>query len=118
MPIPKYQEMMLPLLRYLSDGEKHTTKELYCYLSIFFNLTEEEVKQKMLNRNRGIFYDRLGWAKLYLQKAKLIESVARSTLKITSRGKEVLEDISLSELSPSFLVQFPEFELFLRKATR
>lgn len=46
MPIPKYQDMMLPLLRYLSDGEKHTAKELHCYLSMFFNLTEEKVKQK------------------------------------------------------------------------
>lgn len=117
MPIPSFDKIMFPLLKYLADREEHTTTELLNYLSVYFKLTEDEINQRMLNQNRGLFYDRLNWAKVYLRKAKLIESVARSTVQITMRGLEVLEDVNLTDISSSFLMQFPEFVLFVRRDT-
>lgn len=115
MPIPSYDKIMLPLLRYLADKEEHTTTELFNCLSDHFHLTEDEINQRMANQNRGLFYDRLNWAKVYLRKAKLIESVARSTVQITFRGLEVLEDTTLTDITASYLMRFPEFVLFARR---
>ena len=112
MPIPRYNELMLPLLRYLSDGEEHTNQELINYLANFFNLSEIERNQRMANQNRNLLYDRYNWAKVYLRKAKLIESISRSTIIITNRGKDVSNDSTLIEINRNYLMRFPEFIVF------
>lgn len=67
MAIPTYEEIMLPLLKILFDGEIHKYKELEEKLKNVFNLTEEEVNSR---RESGvkIFYNRIGWAATYLKK--------------------------------------------------
>ena len=42
MPIPKYDEIMLPLLKVLSDGQTHTKRELTEKMADHFHLTPEE----------------------------------------------------------------------------
>jgi restriction system protein len=42
MPIPDYQSLMLPSLKFLSDKEEHKTREAVEKLSDDFNLSKEE----------------------------------------------------------------------------
>ena len=42
MPIPDYQTVMLPLLRYLGDGREHTLNECVEAVGNEFKLTPEE----------------------------------------------------------------------------
>jgi restriction system protein len=44
MPIPDYQSIMLPLLKYASDQKQHSVKQAYEDLANEFNLTTEEKK--------------------------------------------------------------------------
>lgn len=111
MKIPKFNEMMLPILKLLSDGEIHSSQEISNYLAKFFNLSEEEVNLRMPNSNKSYFYDRVNWAKTYLRKAVLIESLTRSTVIITERGNSILKE-NLSEISKSYLMNFKEFREF------
>jgi hypothetical protein len=42
MPIPDYQTLMLPLLRFTSDGAEHTTAQAAEMVADQFNLTDAE----------------------------------------------------------------------------
>jgi restriction system protein len=50
MAIPKYDEIMLPLLKVLSDGQTHTKRELTEKMADHFGLTPEEREQMAICR--------------------------------------------------------------------
>lgn len=73
MPIPKYEDMMLPFLQILSDKQDHHLNEVYQNLYKVFNTTEAEKKELSPSGGDRVFPNRVRWAKLYLEKAGLIE---------------------------------------------
>lgn len=111
MAIPTYEEIMLPLLRFASDGNEHSNTEAYEYLAEHFKLTKEEKSQFQPSGRTTTFYDRMTWAKTYLTKAKLLESTKRGHFKITQRGIEVINS-QPSKIDRKFLFQYPEFVAF------
>lgn len=108
MPIPDYQTLMLPFLKLAADGKEHLLKDSYQILSDQFGLTEEEKRIMLPSGQQSIINNRIGWAKTYLKKSKLIESPKRGTFKITTRGLEVLKG-NLPRIDLEFLEQYPEF---------
>lgn len=109
--IPDFQTIMLPLLKYFSDRNEHSTSEIVEHISNIFNLTEEQRNQLLPSGTQTTIYNRVIWAKTYLKKAGLLESTLRSFLKITERGLEIL-DKSPEKINLKFLGQFPEFQEF------
>lgn len=108
MPIPDYQSIMLPLLKYLRDGKEHHIREAIEALAQQFGLTSEERKEILPSGQQFTFDNRVGWARTYMKKAGLIESTKRGYLKIIERGSKVLED-KPEEINVQFLRRFPEF---------
>ena len=108
MGIPDYQKILLPLLMYASDGQQHSLRETIEALADKFNLSEEERKELLPSGQQAIFDNRVGWAKTYLKKARLLESPQRGFIKITDRGKKVLNE-KPSIINSQFLEQFPEY---------
>lgn len=108
--IPTYEEIMLPLLKILSDGGIHNYKEFEEKLKEEFNLTEEEANLRLQSGKR-IFYDRIGWAATYLKKAGLIESPKRREFKITEEGLRVL-NTGIKHLSWKYLMKYENFKEF------
>lgn len=108
MSIPDYQTLMLPFLKLVADGKEHFLKDAYRALSDQFGLTEEEKKIMLPSGQQSIINNRIGWAKTYLKKSKLIESPKRGVFKITERGVEVLKG-NPSRIDLEFLEQYPEF---------
>ncbi len=112
MPIP-FQQIMLPLLKELKNGEEKSTADIRTKLQNHFKLSEEEAKKLLPSGgNRSIFSNRVNWAKTYLKKAGLIDYPQRSYARITKTGKEVLNE-NLSEITFDYLKKFPEFLEFL-----
>src|ERR1700761_2926059 len=111
MPIPNYQQLMLPLLKVLSDKKEQKTKDTIEVLSSQFNLSDEE-RSALLEGGQPIFNNRVGWARTYLKKAGLIDNPKRGVLLITSRGSEVLGQ-NPKTIDVKFLLQFPEFIEFV-----
>jgi restriction endonuclease Mrr len=74
MPIPDYQSLMLPLLRFASDGNDHTTREAVEVLANEFQLTSTERSELLASGQQAIFNNRVGWANSYLKKSGLLES--------------------------------------------
>ena len=111
MPIPDFQSIMLPFLKFSSDGNEHTPREAVEKLAITFKLTEADREELLPSGGQRIFDNRVAWTKTHLLKAGLIESPRRSYFKITDKGRSVL-DQNLPKINMAFLRQFPEYVEF------
>jgi len=109
--IPKYEEIMLPFLKYLADGEEHSLSETHDALAKQFKLTDEELKELLPSGQQPIFRNRLGWARTYLKKAGLLTSPKRAHFKISDRGFTLLKE-KPTEITSKFLTRYDEFVEF------
>lgn len=109
--IPSYEDLMLPMLKFLSDGREHSMKEVEDYLADQFNVTDAERLQRYEKSGAPIFKDKVSWARTYMFKAKLIDVPRRGYVIITNRGREVLTQ-NRQRLDHKFLEQYPEFQAF------
>lgn len=116
MPIPDFQTIMLPLLQIASDGDEHSIHEATETLARHFSLSEEEESKLLPSGQQPIFYNRVGWARTYLKKARLIDDPRRGHFRITNRGKEVLHR-NPNRIDMKYLREFPEYIEF-RETTR
>ena len=60
MPIPDYQTVMLPLLRFAGDQQEHSLREAIDTISDKFNLTKQERQALLPNGQQPIFHNRVG----------------------------------------------------------
>jgi restriction system protein len=114
MPIPDFQTIMLPLLKFLGDKKEHSLRETIEYLAEEFKLTEEERKELLPSGQQATFDNRVGWTRTYLKKAGLIESTKRAYFKISNRGMQVLKE-KPKFINIKYLDQFPEFIEFRKR---
>jgi restriction system protein len=82
MAIPGYQDLMLPLLKLVSDGKEYSLREIIEKLAEEFNLSEEERNEFLPSGQHRVFNNRVGWAKKYLLEAGMLESPKRGYVKI------------------------------------
>ena len=111
MPIPDYQAIMLPLLKFVGDKQEHSLREAISFLANQFNLTEDERKELLPSGKQSTFNNRVGWAGPYLKKAELLNSTRRGYFKITPRGITVLAKRP-QLLNVKILEQYDEFIAF------
>jgi len=111
MPIPDFQSVMLPLLRYLADGRERTSQETQDALATHFGLTAEERARRLPSGQQAVFSNRIAWAKSHLKNAGLIESPRRGVSRISQRGRDVLAE-NPSAVGMSYLMRFPEYVAF------
>lgn len=112
MAIPKYDEMMLPLLQLLADRQEHHQRDLAMQLADHFNLTEEERNLMLPSTQSTYLRNRQGWAGFHLRKAGLAELAREATLRITPAGLEVLRNPP-PRIDRSVLMQFEPFRQFM-----
>jgi restriction system protein len=55
MPIPDFQSIMLPLLRYVADGAEHTNRETVEQLARQLGLSEDERKELLPSGQQRVF---------------------------------------------------------------
>ncbi len=108
MAIPDFQSIMLPLLKILADDNNRTMKELYNQLSDHFQLNESELAELLPSGQQTVFTNRVAWAKAHLKMAGLVESPSRGRVRISSKGKTIL-DQSPECINVRFLRQFDEY---------
>jgi restriction system protein len=111
MAIPDYQTVMLPLLRFLRDGKEHSLGEAIDAIADQFQLTPDERQQLLPSGASTVIGNRVGWARTYLKKAGLIESIRRAFFRLTDCGQDVLKSRP-ERVDVTFLEQFPEFVAF------
>ena len=92
MSIPKYDELMKPLLSIIQDGQIYKIKDLYTPLAEHYHLTDEELSQLLSSGRQTVFKNRVAWASTYLSKAGLVNKPQRGSIQITDNGLSVLEE--------------------------
>ena len=90
MAIPNFEELMLPILRFISDSEVHTSADILENIIETFNLSEEEINKLVPNSDKPLIYIRFKRGKYFLQKAGLINIPDRGFMEITDEGLNVL----------------------------
>lgn len=108
--IPKYWELMLPLLKHLSDDKPRHWKELEPIMVKEFNLTEEERHQLKPSGDQTLFNNRIGWAIFELKKAELVTR-EKGIMQITEDGKKILQT-NPPKIDRKFLLQLPTYAKF------
>ena len=109
MPIPTYEDLMLPLLKeYAASGGPRALKELLPIMADKLGLSEEEKAERLPSGRQGLFHNRLHWAKTYMGKAGLVSSPARGLAQITERGRAVLQQ-NPERVDGTTLAKFEEF---------
>ncbi|GER82643.1 restriction endonuclease [Thermogemmatispora aurantia] len=116
MPVPNFQEFLWPLLELAGDGQEHTLTEAAELVARRFALSETERNEPLPSGKQAKFWNRLSWARTYLQKAQLLASAGRGRFRITERGRRVLI-ARPPTLDVAYLKRFPEFLQFLASSS-
>lgn len=109
MPIPSFQDLMLPLLEECNDDKDHNGKELSEILAKRFNLSEEEKNLRLNNTKQTKFGNTVSWAQSHLKAATLLTRTSGKNFKITDYGQEILKrrprriDINYLRTLPEYL---------------
>ena len=109
MAVPKYDELMKPLLTTVKDGEVYKIKDVTAVLAQQLNLSAEDLAEMLPSGRQTVFKNRVGWAKTYLKKAGLLDSPARATIVITEDGKKVVAE-NPEKIDSKYLEQFPSLD--------
>lgn len=115
MAIPKYNELYRLVLLSLQDGGMHSMKEVRDFIISTLHLTEQDLAETLpSNPKSSVFSGRVGWAKTYLLKARMIDSPQRGHIFITPSGKALLES-GISITNTVLAQKCPEFLDFYRR---
>lgn len=106
--IPDFQTLMLPVLEILGDGKEHDSQNLLDAICLRYKLTDEEQQELLPSGSQRIINNRVAWAKVYMTKAKLLESPRRSIVRITEAGIKILES-KPGRIDIKFLKNIPAF---------
>ena len=111
MAIPKHNDMYLPFLEFLGDGQTHAIADIIKHLAQKMGVTDEERKEMLASGVTSKFGSRVGWTRTYLGKAGLLDTVKRGVLAISDEGKRVLLS-KPNKLDDDFLMQYEGFREF------
>ncbi len=112
--IPNFQSLMLPLLRFASDGREIRFSDAVDALGAEFKLTPAQMAELWPSAKYPRFRGRVSWAKTYLTKAMLIGLTDSGQFKITKRGVDLIAT-NPTQIDRKLLSQFPEFLEFVNK---
>jgi restriction system protein len=108
MPIPTFDKIFLPLLKFLEDKKEHRLIEAANYIKKYYNLTPEELNERLESGTPRID-NRVGWARTFLKKANLLYYPKRGYLEITDEGLKLIQK-NPAELSIKDLKNIPGFK--------
>jgi restriction system protein len=112
MPIPTYDQIMLPLLRFLEDGKEASTRQAADAVADKFGLTQKERDELLPSGNQTYILNRTGWAAFHLIKAGLLSKPKRAHLVITDSGKQALKNNPV-KIDRDYLMKIPAFSEFM-----
>jgi len=118
MPVPPFQEVMLPILKLASDGQSHSVREIVEYLEQFFQLTEAERQERVPSGQQRTIYNRATWALTHIKKVGLLEPRGtRGSYGIIAVGQDLLAT-NPSEVNMKMLREYPSYRNFVSRETQ
>jgi restriction system protein len=111
MAVPDFQTVMRPMLGLLADGNERPITAIRAELAEHFELTTDDLAERIPSGRVTTFQNRVGWAATHLYNTKLIARPRRAVYVITDRGKDVLGQHP-DRVDLRVLAQFEEFAKF------
>lgn len=111
MPIPTFQEFLLPTLQFAADGKEHSVAELRDTLGDHFALTDSDRTEMLPSGTQTRLQNRVYWARTYLAKAGLFEVIGRGRIRITAAGLDLLR-ANPGAISRELLLRYEGFRRF------
>jgi len=108
MPIPRHDEIRLPILNFLKNGDQVRIRDFVEPMAKYFKLSEEEKAQKYASGQNDKFANRVFWAISYLNMSGLIDKPKRGIYQINEKGLKFLK-------TPEKLDSYIKKELAKRK---
>ena len=108
MAVPKFDKFLPCILKVLEDGKPYRLKEVSTKCADALKISEEDRKVLLPSKRQTVLANRVAWAKTYLKKAGLVDSLQHGFVMLTEAGKAVLADnpdkVTISDLEtiPSF----------------
>ena len=109
--IPTYWQMLLPILKYVSDGNTHHWKKIGDHLAREFNLTEEEQNKRLPSGQKTTIENRIAWAIFELQKAGLVVR-KKGEVTVAAGGKKILAQ-NPPQINKKFLLTVPKYKEYV-----
>ena len=114
MPIPTYEDLMLPLLKRVAAAPNEiNVPALLPALAQDFGLTPEEVEERLASGRQTVLANRCHWAQTYLRRAGLLESVRRGFFWVTERGQQLIAERP-ERIDGDVLRRYPEFAAWVQ----
>lgn len=108
MPIPDFQDLMLPILKALSGGNEMSVSDIRSRVAAELGLTDQDLAEWLPSGSDLVFDSRAAVIRLYIKKAGLIEPVRRGVYKVTSQGLQLLAS-EPARIDLSTLKHYPSF---------
>lgn len=116
MPIPNFQDFLLPVLQHCSDGEVHTPRHTFEAVATKMGLSASEQDVMLPSGGQTRVQNRINWAMYDLFRAGLLARPKKGKYSISDRGHEVLSR-DLESIDRTYLNQFPEFAEYQNNST-
>lgn len=108
--LPKFHETFIPILSILEDGKVIHYNELKKIVrDKYYSDLPEELLHKKVKSGDQLILNRIGWGKAYLKQAKMVEIPERGMVRITDKGRKVLEN---GELTLAQLKDDPDYKAY------
>lgn len=117
MAVPGFQEMFLPFLQLLVDGEARHMSVVREHIENYFDLPLEDRTELIPSGQSTKVANRAGWARTHLCKTGLIHREGWGIYKITEAGHHLLENLP-TELNLRFLDTIPAHRDWFHAARR
>jgi restriction system protein len=114
MPVPGFQSLMLPVLRSVKDGEL-SASEMRERIAGDLGLSESDLAEMLPSGRQTTFANRVAWANIFLQRAGLLEKVARGVYRISQEGRRVLGEAP-ERIDMRFLERYPAYVEWRRRS--
>jgi restriction system protein len=115
MAIPDFQSFMLPVLAAAANGDVLQFGPVIQAVADDLGLSEDDRAALLPSGRQTVIRNRTAWAKSYLIKAGLLESVGWGRFRITDKGRAVLTQKPM-RIDIKFLEQFPGFKEFRERS--
>jgi restriction system protein len=102
---------MRPVLALMEDGSDWPAASIRDAIISQFQLSPEEVAERIPSGRDTMVRNRVGWALTYLYRAGLLARPRRSVYRISERGRDALREHP-ERIDNSVLAQFEEFQEF------
>ena len=115
MPIPSYQELMLPVLKLIRDGHE-TIPQCIPPLAAQFGLSQDEVEEMLPSGKQTKLSNRAHWARNYMSQAGLVTQIKRGHYELSNEGRKLLAQ-NPDKIDKKFLTNYQPFQDFLDRGS-